>query len=119
MEIAIVILLAILVVVFLWDRLRARRRWKEQGDALTKIVGEKVEGSVGVFGEVRERLGELTKRAKDIEDGILAVTEFIPDTDYPRRSTTIKLCQQEGFVLDGSLGNFWNYTVRFKKPTSG
>ncbi|MBA7698507.1 2-methoxy-6-polyprenyl-1,4-benzoquinol methylase [subsurface metagenome] len=51
--------------------------------------------------------------------GILAVTEFIPDTDYPRRSTTIKLCQQEGFVLDGSLGNFWNYTVRFKKPTSG
>lgn len=49
-------------------------------------------------------------------DGILAVTEFLPDTDYPRRSATIKLCQQEGFVLNDKLGNFWDYTVRFRKP---
>jgi len=51
-------------------------------------------------------------------DGILSVTEFLPDTDYPRRSATIKLCQQEGFVLDDNLGNFWNYTIRFRKPSS-
>lgn len=50
--------------------------------------------------------------------GILAVTEFLPDTDYPRRSATIKLCQDEGFVPDDNLGNFWNYTVRFRKPSS-
>jgi len=50
-------------------------------------------------------------------DGILSVTEFLPDTDYPRRSATIKLCQQEGFILDDNLGNFWNYTVRFRKPS--
>jgi DNA recombination protein RmuC len=68
MEIAMIILLAIIVGFLLWDRFRARHRWKEQGDALTKIVGEKVEGSIGVFGEVRERLGELTKRTKDIEE---------------------------------------------------
>ena len=49
--------------------------------------------------------------------GILAVTEFLPDTDYPLRSTTIKLCQNEGFVLDNSSGNFWNYTIRFRKPS--
>ena len=49
-------------------------------------------------------------------DGILAVTEFIPDTDYPRRSATINLCRQEEFVLDDNLGNFWNYTVRLRKP---
>jgi len=51
--------------------------------------------------------------------GILAVTEFIPDTDYPLRSTTIKLGQYEGFVLDANSGNFWNYTVGFKKPLQG
>ena len=68
MEIIIIILLAILVVCFLWDRIRASRRLQEQGDVLTKIVGEKVEGSMGVFGELRERLGELAKRTKDIEE---------------------------------------------------
>lgn len=51
--------------------------------------------------------------------GILAVTEFLPDPDYPLRSTTIKVCRREGFVLDDSTGNLWNYTVRFKKPVSG
>lgn len=51
--------------------------------------------------------------------GILAVTEFLPDPDYPLRSTTIKLCQREGFILDDNSGNFWNYTVRFKKPAPG
>ncbi|MBM4433223.1 MAG: methyltransferase domain-containing protein [Chloroflexi bacterium] len=48
--------------------------------------------------------------------GILAVTEFWVDTDYPLRSTTIKLCQSEGFVVDKISGNFWNYTIRFRKP---
>ena len=51
--------------------------------------------------------------------GTLAVTEFLPDTDYPRQSITIELCQREGFILDDNLGNFWNYTVRFKKPALG
>ena len=50
--------------------------------------------------------------------GILAVTEFLPDPDYPLSSTTIKICQREGFVHDGNLGNLWNYTVRLKKPFS-
>jgi len=48
--------------------------------------------------------------------GILAVTEFLPDPDYPLRSTTIRIGRNEGFVLDGYSGNLWNYTVRFQKP---
>jgi len=48
--------------------------------------------------------------------GTLAVTEFLPDPDYPWRSTVIKICQREGFVLNDNLGNLWNYTVRFKAP---
>ena len=68
MEIVIIVLLAILVGFFLWDRLRGRQRLKEQGDALSKIVSEKVEGSLAVFGDVRERLGELAQRTKDIQE---------------------------------------------------
>ena len=51
--------------------------------------------------------------------GILAVTEFFPDPDYPLRAAVIKLGILEGFIFDESQGSFWNYTVRFKKPLSG
>lgn len=65
----------------------------------------------------RERaLREIRRVLKP--DGILAVTEFLPDTDYPLRSATIELCQGEGFIPGDNLGNFWNYTVRFRKLPS-
>jgi hypothetical protein len=48
--------------------------------------------------------------------GILAVSEFLPDPDYPLRSTTIRRGLAAGFELDAALGNFWTYTVRFRKP---
>ncbi|MBM3155527.1 MAG: dimethylmenaquinone methyltransferase, partial [Chloroflexi bacterium] len=47
--------------------------------------------------------------------GILAVTELFPDPDYPWKSTTIKLGAENGFVVGKTSGNFFNYTVRFKK----
>ena len=48
--------------------------------------------------------------------GVLAVTELFPDPDYPWKSTTIKLGTEAGFVVDEVSGNFFNYTVRFRKP---
>jgi len=48
--------------------------------------------------------------------GILAVTEFLPDPDYPLISITVKMGREEGFVLDDAFGSIWNYTVRFRKP---
>lgn len=48
--------------------------------------------------------------------GILAVTELLPDPDYPLKSTTIRIGTNAGFVLDGVEGGLWNYTVRFIKP---
>jgi len=48
--------------------------------------------------------------------GILAVTEWLPDPDYPWKSTTIKMGREAGFVLDEAPGNIWHYTVRFRKP---
>ncbi len=62
----------------------------------------------------RRALREIKRVLKP--GGILAVTELLPDPDYPLRSTVIKKVQREGFVLDKSAGNIWNYTVRFIKP---
>ena len=71
---------------------------------------------VTVLQEIPDR-GKALREIKRVlkPGGILAVTEFLPDPDYPLRSTTIKICQREGFILDGNLGNLWNYTVRFRR----
>ena len=47
--------------------------------------------------------------------GILAVTEFLIDPDYPFLSTTIRLGEEAGFEVEAVEGNWWNYTVRFRK----
>jgi ubiquinone/menaquinone biosynthesis C-methylase UbiE len=70
---------------------------------------------------VLQEIPDRTKALREIKRvlkpaGILAVTEFLPDPDYVLSSTTIKICQREGFVLEDNLGNLWNYTVRFKAP---
>jgi len=74
---------------------------------------------VTVLQEIPDRSRALRETKRVLKPGgILAVTEFLPDPDYPLSSTTIKICQREGFVLDDNLGNLWNYTVRLKKPFS-
>lgn len=47
-------------------------------------------------------------------DGILAVTEFLPDPDYPGRRNTTRCGEKAGFMVEAVEGNFWNYTVRFR-----
>lgn len=48
--------------------------------------------------------------------GTLAVSEFLPDPDYSLRSTTVRIGEEAGFVLEQVAGNLWNYTVRFVNP---
>jgi len=67
-EIVIIILLLILVGFFFWDRFRREQRLKEQGDALSKAVGERIDGTIKVFGELQKGIGELTEKTKNIED---------------------------------------------------
>ncbi len=67
MEIFIIILLAIVVFFLIWNRLWQEKRWREQGDALSKAIGERLEGSMGVFGEVNKSLGKLEEGTKQIE----------------------------------------------------
>ncbi|MCK4722030.1 MAG: methyltransferase domain-containing protein, partial [Dehalococcoidia bacterium] len=69
-------------------------------------------------------LQEIPDRSKALEQvrrvlnpgGILAVTEWLVDPDYPWKSTTIKIGKEAGLVLDEASGSFWQYTVRFRKP---
>lgn len=72
MEIVVIIILAvtvsILMGVFLRDRSRRRIEKAERDEELSRMVGEKLDGNVKLFGDVRERLGELTQRTRDIQE---------------------------------------------------
>ena len=68
MEIVIIVLLAVLIIFFIWDRFRQEQRWREQSDVLSSTVGERIADTTRVFGEVRERLGELARGTRQIED---------------------------------------------------
>ena len=71
---------------------------------------------VTVLQEIPDRNRALQKVKRVLKPGgILAVTELFPDPDYPWKSTTTKLGEEAGFVVDEVSGNFFNYTVRFKK----
>ena len=72
---------------------------------------------ITVLPEIPDRQKALAEIKRVLKpEGILAVTEFLPDPDYPLISTTIKQGKKAGFILDETAGNIWNYTVRFKKP---
>ena len=72
---------------------------------------------VTVLQEIPDRSRALQEVKRVLKPGgILAVTELFPDPDYPWKSTTIKLGEGAGFVADKVSGNFFNYTVRFRKP---
>jgi DNA recombination protein RmuC len=79
MEIAIIILLAIVLVglavlagFFIWDRLRAGDRWKKQSETLAEEVGQQVGQQIAdttkVFGEVSKSLGELKQQTQQMQE---------------------------------------------------
>ncbi|MBN2003579.1 MAG: methyltransferase domain-containing protein [Anaerolineae bacterium] len=51
--------------------------------------------------------------------GIVSTTEEFLDPDYPRRATTVAWARATGFVPAGRYGNWWNYTLNFRKPVEG
>ncbi len=72
---------------------------------------------VTVFQEIPDRNRALAEIKRVLKPGgYLGITELFPDPDYPWKSTTIRQVTSQGFLEDGSGGNFWNYTVRFRKP---
>lgn len=49
--------------------------------------------------------------------GVLAVSEWAVDPDYPLRRTTKRICEQAGFRLKESGGNLFHYTLQFEKQS--
>ncbi|WP_424354908.1 class I SAM-dependent methyltransferase [Methanobacterium sp. MBAC-LM] len=73
--------------------------------------------SITVFQELPNKNKALKEMKRVLKpDGILSITEFLPDPDYPLKSTTVKMGTSEGFILNDVKGSFWNYTARFIKP---
>jgi ubiquinone/menaquinone biosynthesis C-methylase UbiE len=71
---------------------------------------------IGVFQEIPDKQKALKELMRVLKPGgILAITEFLPDPDYPWMSTTAQMGLKGGFQIDAMQGNLWNYTVRFMK----
>ena len=72
---------------------------------------------ITVLQEIPDRLKALKEVMRVLKPkGILAVTEFLPDPDYPLKKTTKRIVTSAGFSIDKENGDLWNYTIRFKVP---
>lgn len=69
---------------------------------------------VTVLMEIPQRSRALQEMRRVLKpQGVLAVTEFLPDPDYPLKNTCIRIVTAEGFNLQEISGGLWNYTIRF------
>ena len=57
-------------------------------------------------------LKELKRVLKS--DGLISLSEMLPDPDYPRRKTEKKWAVEAGFDLDEQFGNWFIYQLNFK-----
>jgi ubiquinone/menaquinone biosynthesis C-methylase UbiE len=74
---------------------------------------------IAVLGEIpnkKRALFEFRRVLKD--DGALAIGEFLPDPDFPRRKTVVAWCAGAGFRLSEQFGNWLHYLLLFRKPNS-
>lgn len=121
MEIAIIILLVILVILllvvvgfFLWDRFRREQRLKEQGDVLSKAVGERIDGTIKVFGDLKERLGELTQRTKDIQEVGKSISSLQEILRAPKPRGGLGEIFLERLLADSLPADFYSLQYKFR-----
>ncbi|MHA2038677.1 MAG: class I SAM-dependent methyltransferase [Promethearchaeota archaeon] len=58
-------------------------------------------------------LKELNRVLKP--NGLVCLSEMLPDPDYPRRKTEKKWAKEAGFELEEQFGNWFIYQLNFKK----
>jgi len=71
---------------------------------------------VAVLGEIPDPVRALREIHRVLKaDGLLSITEMLPDPDYPFRGTVVRWCREAGFELAQKGGNFFYYTLNFRK----
>jgi len=71
---------------------------------------------VTVLPEIPDQAQALAELHRVIKPGgLLSITEEFTDPDYPFAFETIRRVEAAGFRLERRLGNFWLYTVNFRK----
>ena len=71
---------------------------------------------VTVLGEIPDRQRALAELHRVLKPGgILSITEQFMDPDYPLAATVIRWAAEAGFELAERHGNWWTYTLNFRK----
>jgi len=74
---------------------------------------------IAVLAEIPDKKKALLEIKRVLKDnGLLAIGEFLPDPDYPRRKTVINWCKDTGFELVRGYGGVLHYVLTFKKSTA-
>lgn len=75
---------------------------------------------IAVLAEIPDKKKALLESKRVLKDnGLLAIGEFLPDPDFPRRKTVIRWCIHAGFELVSEYGGALHYVLTFKKSTTG
>jgi len=71
---------------------------------------------VTVLPEIPDQARALAELRRVLKTGgLLSVTEEFPDPDYPFAFETIRRVESAGFGLERRFGNFWRYTLNFRR----
>ena len=71
---------------------------------------------VTVLGEIPDKDRALWELYRVLRyGGVLSISEYVPDPDYPLRSTTIARARRAGFEPFQEFGNFFAYLVNFRR----
>ena len=71
---------------------------------------------VTVLGEMPDKNRALQELYRVIRPGgVLSISEYLPDPDYPLRRTTIALARRAGFEPFEEFGNFFAYVINFRR----
>jgi ubiquinone/menaquinone biosynthesis C-methylase UbiE len=74
---------------------------------------------VTVLGEIPDKKSALKEIFKALKpEGILSVTEVLPDPDFQKQSKVLRLAAAVGFVLVKKYGNILTFTMNFIKPNN-